>query len=140
MNTNGTGPGGGQARIRALLAHHEAIVRALQTTLELLTGEAAAKKTKRVPAVLGAALAEEAARRTKRGRPRGKRAPWPNSDQRRALRAESARILALFSATPQRQEDVGLDASRTKLQPLIRWGYLRKKGKGWVRTAKVFHP
>lgn len=67
-----------------------------------------------------------------------KRAPGQHTAARLQQRAETARNLALFNTdTPVTSRQVGQKVAQT-VQTLERWGYIKRKGEGFLRTAKPF--
>ena len=59
-------------------------------------------------------------------------------DEIRAQRERSAAVLAHFD--PKEPKLPGeFPINPKSIQPLVRWGFLKKKGPGYVRTAKPFH-
>jgi hypothetical protein len=140
-NSNGHGKGssstGARAKIERLLAHHEQITAALRTTLGLLDEGAHETKQQRGSTVLADALALDAARRGKRG-PYGKRKPSAEARRqsktdRREQRQRSANFLKLFDTDKPKR----VPNSRG-IAPLLLHGYLKRKGDGYVRTAREF--
>jgi CRP-like cAMP-binding protein len=113
-------------RLQKMLAHHKGIVLALETTLGLLTGEARAKAASNGHGVLADALALDANRRAKTKTKLAKAEPV------KVRRQRMAEYLASFNqTTPQAMGGVGLGS-------LVRRGYLKKKGQGYIRTAKEY--
>ena len=117
---------GGFARLEKALAKHEHIVESLRLALEVMRGEAHASSAKRAPQVLAQAVQIDAGRR--RGRPRNPHRGHKVKDQRQ----RSADFLSQFDATTPSTHSVAGFAS------LIRRGYLKKKGEGYVRTSKPY--
>jgi hypothetical protein len=129
-NGNGTGSGTGtMGKLLRLREQRAQELAALDTTIALLNGAAAATKRGRAGSVLDAALALDAARVGKRG-PYAKR-----KTDKSAIRAQRERSLALLKRfdpeTPRRFKTRGI-------APLLLNGYLKKKGDGYVRTAREF--
>jgi hypothetical protein len=139
-NGNGNGTGGGsltQRKIEQLLQHHEQIAAALRTTLGLLTGTSETKKKERGAALLVSAIRLDASRREGRFRPPAKKKPALTSDMIRAQRKRTAVFLAGFNTEKPTRGDKNLQ--KAGLGTMIRYGYLRAKGDGYVRTAKTYN-
>jgi hypothetical protein len=138
MNGNGNGTGGGsltQKKIEQLLQHHERIVVALQTTLSLLTGVSETTKKQKGAALLMSAIRLDAQRRV------SKKKPAPTSEEIRAQRLRTAEFLASFDNVKPTRGGKGFENLQTHgLGTMIRYGYLRRKGGGYVRTAKTYVP
>jgi hypothetical protein len=132
MDLPTNGHGGGNARLRKLLAHHEQIaaeqnkiVESIRTTLAMLAGHDVVTKVGRAPSVLADAIAIDTARR--RGRPKGSKMA-----ERVAGRARTHEFLAHY-----REGDVVDRETAVKLGALVTYGYLRTDDAGnYVRTAK----
>jgi hypothetical protein len=141
-NGNGTGPGSGtRGKLIRLLDHHEAIAAAIRTTLELLDGEATAKKQRRAPDMITQAIALDAARRhggtrATAGRPKKKKVV-----DAAAIRARRKRTLALLdtlSTTTPRPIPGGHTGRKNPIGTLLRHGLIKRSGDGYIRTAKPF--
>lgn len=132
----------GYYRLRQLLEHHQAIVDAVKTTLGLLNGAARTSSQARRETTIAQALATDESRR--KGRPRRPRRPKPSAvtqhpyaAHRRDARHATAALLAKLDQVEPRPLT---SDERRSVAPLMNHGYLRKKGDGYVRTAKVFTP
>ena len=144
-DSNGHGPIGGnmgRKQIERLLTFHEQAASSLRFTLKLMDADLAARRTERAPSVIDDAIAIEAARvDKKRGRPRktGGQPRTQKEDQsagaRTARREASAALLARFSTVDPIPAG---DGAIRFIGPLVRRGYLKKKGEGYLRTAKEF--
>ena len=137
---NGTGT---IARLQELLARHEAAAAVLRRSLELLTDEASAVALRRSLALVTdaetpPALAEALLPIAKAPRRRKKRRSRP------AARPSTALILETFHRTrPRTGHEVARQigakhAGQLTLGILTRYGYLQRKGDGYVRTAKPY--
>jgi hypothetical protein len=110
--------------------------------LELLTGEATEKKRGRPESttVLAQALALDGARRTKTKTVR----PALTMEQIKQRRERSLSLLNQLTTTPQTVDELrGKGFSTGDMRSLGTYsyaGYVKRKGDGWVRTKKVFHP
>lgn len=131
-------------KLLKMLAVYESAARAIRTTITLLDGDSADLRSPaaRYVANGGAAgieaeaLALDAERRGKRRGGR-KRVPGGHTATVRANRTHTAAVLAQFDHTePRRMQDVAIPGHTG---PMVARGYLRKKGKGYIRTAKPFH-
>jgi len=144
-------PYGIHRRLRRLLEYHQGIVDALSTTIAVLEEESEGRKRGHSADLLASAIqldAERVARR--RGRPRkarggsydrttGKVKPGYSSKSSIAARRErSMKFLAHFDRTEPRPMPPGATAQNSGLGPLVNSGYLRKKGEGYIRTAKEY--
>jgi hypothetical protein len=119
-NTNGTGSGT-MARLLRLRDQRAQELAALDTTIALLNGAATETKRARASSVLDDALALDAERT-------GRRRPSITHTRRE----RSLALLAQFDREqPRRIKSKGL-------APLILHGYLKRKGDGYVRTAREF--
>jgi len=141
-STNGHGSSGlTQRKLESMLADYETKANAIRTTLQLLTGHDLTKKKNGHTTVLAEALALDGARTTKRshhGHARG---------AQYAAMLETRRVNAAFLAgfdpkTPRTPAEVAAAVGvRAKgIGPLVYKGYLRKKRKGYIRTAKPYDP
>jgi hypothetical protein len=147
-DTNGHG-NGYLGRLERLLAFHTDAAHAIKVTLDLLTGSGSDNKTSNGAPVLAQAIALDRARRKKRGRSKPTTSSPSNRVDRRpgqskadllARRKRTARFLAKFSKTvPRTSEDLGAKLG-APFTPLIRWGYITKKGGAYLRTDKAFDP
>lgn len=118
------------AEMEARLDFHQNLANAYRVTIADLKGSAVAKVAKRAPATMRHAAAIDRARR------KGKSAkPKVKSDKASVLarRQRTAAVLATFDREEPRPLPRGLVS-------VVMAGYLRKKGKGYVRTAKEFTP
>jgi hypothetical protein len=128
----GTGSGtmGKLLRLREQRAHE---LDALDTAIALLTGAATATKRGRAASVLDDAIALDAARVGKRG-PYKPRKPHrdESASALKARRTKTLAFLKLFdSDKPSRHPG-------TATAPLLLHGYLKRKGDGYIRTAREF--
>ena len=122
-HTNGAAEHGVGGRLGKLLAYHEERAAAIRLVLGELNGTAMAAKRNGHGGVLRAALALEGARRQTKTK----------KTNIRAQRQASADLLAQFDPkTPRHIEGV------RSLGSLVRRGYLRPKGDGYIRTAKEY--
>lgn len=150
MNGHGNAHGSKLAR---LLAAAEADVAVLRRAIVLLNGadamRAAASSSR--ASVLADALDLDAKRRAKTGktlgRPRKAAATATHSDksqkEKDAIRRRSARILQRFADAhgAVAVADLKLSAPAARgIGALVRRGYLKKSGDGYVRTEKTFEP
>jgi len=136
--TNGHG-NNGVARIQKLLAFHEQAAAAIRLTLGLLSGQASAAKTNGHATTLAQAVALDGARAAK-SKPKRK---GGGASRLRAQRARSGAVLEAFDVkTPRTAAEVAarLEMSHTRMGigPLIRYGYLKRRRGGLVRTAKAY--
>jgi hypothetical protein len=113
-----------------------------------LNGHATSKRVERSEGVLDDALAVDAARRAIKTRGRG-----PDKQKRkrpgewRAAHAEQRRRTATYLAaldtskvTPFADWAAQFEGVKIPVAPLVNGGYVKKKGGGYIRTAKVFDP
>lgn len=137
MNGNGTGPGPGSgSRLLRLLHFHEERAAAIRLVLDMLQDTKQASSTARATQTLQQAIRQDAVRRqTKRGRPQKQKRTWPRGQQLADQRARSAAILAQFDPKEPRP---GFTAAGRGLGSLVRRGYLKKKGDGYVRTSQEY--
>jgi hypothetical protein len=107
---------------------------AIETTIALLNGAAVATKRGRAGSVLDEALALDAARVGKRKRQKPSAAARKqNKDDIRARRTRSFTFLSKFD----REKPTRVPNAKG-IAPLLLHGYLKKKGDGYVRTAREF--
>jgi hypothetical protein len=132
-NSDGMGTGTGtMGRLLRLRDQRAQELAALDTTIALLNGAAAATKRGRAASVLDAAIELDAERRGKRG-PYGKRKKKMDKASVQERRARSAAFLNQFD----REKPKRVPNAR-RIAPLLLHGYLKKKGDGYVRTAREF--
>jgi hypothetical protein len=128
-------------RLQALLAYHEEHARAIRLVLDDLAADPAESNG---AGVLDAALALDAARGARRHgtRPRGRPVSTRAGLARNDVRARSAQVLALFDPHEPRPRAIvrEVGSNPQALGRLIAYGYLKKKGDGLIRTAKVYTP
>lgn len=136
------------ARMTKLLAFHETNAQALRISLALLNGHATEAAQQNGHAVVAKALALDHTRRNghsnghkKRGRPSNAEKALgdvrPYAARIAANRKRTAAFLKNFSTSiPSRPE--GGTLKQRGVGTLIRHGYLKSKGDGYVRTEKVF--
>lgn len=113
-------------RLDRLIAEYEGKVSALRTVQGLLNGAAVVKKAATNGHLVSAALALDAARRQHK-----KTSGRTKANQQR--RARSAAYLKKFDTKTPRP-----NGGNRGVSILIARGYLRKKGDGYIRTAKPF--
>jgi hypothetical protein len=133
LNGNGHGKGsatGARGKIERLLAHHEQIAAALRTTLGLLDEGAHETKQQRGSSVLADAMALDEARRSK-----GKR-KYKKAMNKAAVQERRARSLAFLKQFDHEKPKRVPNARG--IAPLLLHGYLKRKGDGYVRTAREF--
>jgi hypothetical protein len=144
--------GGTNGKIERLLAYHEQAAAAIRFTLSLMNGHATTAKTNGHASVLAQALALDDARVNGNGNGHGHDAPAKAAKRarngeakQRAIegRQRAQRTLELFDRQKARKvADVaaalGVPALRLGVGPLSHYGYLKKKGGGFVRTAKPY--
>jgi len=132
-----------EKKLRNLLAYFENAASSLRAALALLDsnpiGRARNGHGNGIPDVMSNALALDEQRRGARV---GKRGPAPRGKGHTASklekRANTSRILARFSTDEPRPRDAGGAGSAVAITTLTRWGYLKPKGGGLVRTSKPF--
>jgi hypothetical protein len=132
-NGNGAGPQatGARAQIQRLLKEHSEAVVALQTTLALMDGDLAHRKRHKAAAMVDLAVSLDAARRGQKKR-KSKKA----QTDRATRRATTAAFLKHFRHDEARNPPAG--SQLRGVGTLVRHGYLVAKGKGFIRTDKVF--
>lgn len=139
-------------QLHKLIAEHEAalaaqqrIVDALRMTLAMLLGEKQDDRAGRAETVLTQALALDAARRNGgngNGNGNGhhrstKKGPgYATREAEKARRTRTAHFLASLSHDKPTPID---DPRKVGIGPLMTFGYVKRKGEGYVRTAKEFH-
>jgi hypothetical protein len=132
VNGNGNGDGGHGGltlkKIEKLYALHDGIATALRTTLQLLRGEAVDRKVETGPDVLTAAVRLDAQRRAPRA-PAGTHTAMVN--ERRQKTAALLATMDLHKPTNPGGRSLGV---------LIQHGFIKRKGDGYIRTAKDFEP
>lgn len=132
-NGDGNGQGGGLTRSKLLtiLAHHERIAMAIRTTLQVLEDESALRKTKTATSMIAKAITMDLGRRRK------KKPTKPHAERIAERRKFTEKFLAKFDTTePRMVEGLKQGGAGT----LVRHGYLKAKGDGYIRTAKEFTP
>lgn len=117
---------GATREIVKLLQHHESIVHSLRTTLALLTGQQQAATQKRAAQVQAKALTLDKGRRTSKKQDRV---------SLKEQRQRSIEFLAQFNMTTPVPNP---NSNYHGLGPLVRRGYLKKKGDGYLRTSKAY--
>jgi len=117
--------------------HYEEKAAAIRQTMAILGEHSGASSARRGSSTIDAAIALDAQRRGPgpRGGMRLDAQPGYGSKANQLIRRKrTAAVLATYDST----------TPNAKVPPavgtLIRTGYLRKKGDGYVRTAKVFTP
>ena len=133
MDSASNGHGGGNARLRKLLAHHEQlaaeqnkIVDSIRTTLAMLDGSERATKAERAGDVVAHAIAIDTSRR-KRGRPR-KSPPEGKAAQRARVHA----LLTQYAAGETIPAEIA-----NRLGALVHFGYVHRDADGrYTRTDK----
>jgi len=130
--SNGHGPAA-PPQLLKLLAKHERIVASIRETLDALGVHQTKSVTTRATQTLSEALALDEQRVAGRHRaPKGSLVP---TITRRRRRTEA--LLARFNPdTPTMLETNA--AGRQAVGSMVRYGYLKPKGDGFVRTAKEF--
>jgi hypothetical protein len=121
------------AQLEQLLAHHERLTVAIRTTLDELRGRQATRKQGRAANVLQQAVTLDLARVTATRTPRKKRKGAAIADKA-AARRRTAALLASFDAT------LAKPGQSRSIAVLVRHGFLKKKGDGYVRTSRPFVP
>lgn len=130
MNPNRSG--GYVSKIDRLIDEHERALEALKLTRDMLNGEAREKKQTRSNGALTAALAHEAVRKPSRRTP-AVRTKVPGYGRKiREQRERSKAFLDQFDPTEPRS------ITTTGMGSLVRRGYLKRKGDGYVRTTKEY--
>lgn len=140
MNMNGRGTY--VSKLDRLIAEHEEIVRSLKLAKDLIEGDVREKKLK-TNGALTEALAHEA---VTRGPSKKKRSPLATGHRFgrgriAAQRARSEEFLAHFDTkkpTLPPSNGNGNPIMRSALGPMVRRGYLAKKGDGYIRTTKPY--
>lgn len=110
--------------------HHEQKARILRAAIAMLDEHASASSVARAAATLKGAMTLDAARR--------RAEPNPRSNSKEVAlkrRTATATFLSHFDAETPREGGAGRGVGT-----LIRHGYLKKKGDGYIRTAKVYEP
>lgn len=144
-------------RMRELLAYHEHAADALRTSLQLLNGHATQKKQDQHQDLFDAVQLDAARRRSlaKRGPHKKKRAAPPVSAVRvlarppkRKKRGNTAaardpqivvNLLSHFDTDePREARKMGLPGAGGRIGNLVNAGFLRRKGRGYVRTSKPY--
>jgi Arc/MetJ-type ribon-helix-helix transcriptional regulator len=142
-------------QMRKLLAEYEHAAEAIRTTLGLLNGHATAAKQNGHASTITDAMLLDAQRRTAKAArataPRlsknGKTLGRPKKTRHDAMlqrRRDTEAFLAAFeTTTPITLADVKTAAGGTLpirggLGTLLRHGYLKRKGGGFIRTSKAF--
>jgi hypothetical protein len=116
--------------------YYEAKARVIRDAIAVFLEHRENGKRKSAGSMFGEAVAVDRARAATQP----STAPYAQPDYHKpekiaARRKASADLLATFSSTPRPIEPGG---EGRKVAPLIRRGYLRKKGAGYVRTAKQY--
>jgi hypothetical protein len=118
-------------RLREQRAHE---LDALDTAIALLTGSAVATKRGRAASVLDEAIALDTARTSKRGKYKPRKPHGAASVKER--RAATAAFLKSFDdVKPGKGNGVLV---KSGIGTLLRHGYLKRKGDGYVRTGREF--
>lgn len=131
-------------QLRSLLEHHEQAAGALRTTIGLLTNG-----NGHVDLLVDSATTRQGRKPRKPRRPvptpapadavtvatRSKRSKSQDKVSLKERRTQSASLLSHFSTTEPRPSG---DLRRGAIGPLVHRGYLRKKGDGYLRTAKEY--
>ncbi len=134
---NGTAPGRQPtpAKLEALLAYHEKMAEAVRITLDLLRATAVVTKRQSATSIFSQALAMEGERVARRGRPPGPAKP-ERGHSAAAVRERRAKTFAVLdSLSTTVPSTVGMEAGT-----LLRHGYIKRKGDGYVRTGKKWSP
>lgn len=124
------------SRLAAEYARHSAT---LYAAIDLLTLHQTGRKRTSIPAALDQAIAMDRERRETAGALNGTRAPnGTYTAARLRKRQGTADLLAHFDPVAPRPAPA--TGGTARVGPLIRHGFLKKKGKGYIRTPKPFHP
>jgi hypothetical protein len=128
----GTGSGtmGKLLRLREQRAHE---LDALDTAIALLTGAATAIKRGRAASVLDDAIALDAARTSKRGKYKARKP----KESKQIVHARRAATLAFLRSFDDAKPSRG-NGALNGIPVLLRHGYLKRKGDGYVRTGREF--
>ncbi len=121
-------------QIRKVLAYHENAAAALRLSLSLLASSPTARAARNGNGHVTnetIALEIDAARRRVNGRTNGGRAKGKLAAQRQ----RSAEFLATFDPRAPTQPN----GNKRIIGVFVRRGYLRRKGDGFIRTAKAYH-
>lgn len=143
------GAGGNTAlsKLRKLLETLEQQTDAVRMTLSLMNGHEVVKKSERHTTVLTEALAIDGARREKKGKTKaGKK----KSNYLQMMADRRTRIRAVLGALDRdaarpidtvvqaASEKAGFEIKGQSLGQLIKNGLVKKKGDGYIRTAKEY--
>lgn len=132
--SNGHGPAA-PPQLLKLLAKHERIVASIRETLNALGVHQTQSSTTRASSTLATALALDEERVAGSGR---KKPQWRTSPAVEKRRRQTLAVLSKFNhdtPTPPPPDPTG--KNRT-IGSLVRYGYLKPKGDGFVRTSKEF--
>lgn len=133
--TNGHGPAA-PPQLLKLLAKHERIVDSIRETLNALGVHRTRSASTRASQTLSAALAIDGQRVA--GRAAGRAAKGSKVSETRRRRQASIAFLARFNRDTPTELDPNGGLSNRGIGALVRHGYLKPKGDGFVRTAKEF--
>ena len=119
---------------------YEAKARVIRDAIAVfLEHRAAGKSARSADRLFGAAVAVDRARASAKPAKRPKASGYSSLATVAARRKLSAAFLASFDATTPKPLSAAAHGGDVRFgAPLVRRGYLRKKGAGYVRTAKVF--
>jgi hypothetical protein len=133
--TNGHGPAA-PPQLLKLLAKHERIVDSIRETLNALGVHRTRSASTRASQTLSAALALDEQRVAGRGRKKKQSRTLSDIAQRRQ---HSRVILERFNRDTPIAPPPDVTGRNRTIGSLVRYGYLKPKGDGFVRTAKEFH-
>ena len=129
--SNGHGPAA-PPQLLKLLAKHQRIVDSIRETLQALGVDQTRSATARGPQTLAKALALDEQRRAPK-KPRGAHSKKVLEQRRR-----SVQFLAQFNRDTPTPLEESLGPANRMVGALVRYGYLKPKGDGFVRTAREF--
>jgi len=130
-NGNGSTGGGVVGRLQRLLAENEETAAAIRKVIALFNGADTVKAKRNAPDVIAHALAIDSARRERK--PRVSQV-GTKIDRRRQARAA---IAALDPAEPVSAEWLRAELGIKRVGKYVQHGYLKRKGDGYVPTAKA---
>jgi|SRR5688572_4236538 len=126
--------GPGIATLARLAADYQGHADTLRKAIDLLTLHQTVRKGLTIPAALDQAIALDHARRANGSAPKTRAPNGTLTAARRRKREATAALLATFDAVEPR------DTGGNRVGVLIQHGFLKRKGKGYIRTAKPFTP
>jgi hypothetical protein len=128
-------------KLRALQQEYQGKADAIGTTLGLLNGHATTAKQQRHASVVEEALVVDAERRaSKKTKKPARGAFMANKRATRQRTAEHLAALDVKTPTPLAEWREKVGGHRLAIGVLTGSGLIRKKGGGWIRTAKTFTP